>query len=73
MPSYATPHASSQSGHGYALGGLASSAGFGASVLCGNDDGESYPVASNDDAANRQLNRRVEIVLSDESGRVNPR
>ena len=32
--------------------------------------GESYPVASNDTAANRQLNRRVEIVLSDESGKT---
>ena len=32
--------------------------------------GESFPVAANDTALNRQLNRRVEIVLSDESGRV---
>lgn len=32
--------------------------------------GESYPVAANDSAGNRQLNRRVEIVLSDDSGRV---
>lgn len=32
--------------------------------------GESFPVAANDTASNRQLNRRVEIVLSDESGRV---
>lgn len=30
--------------------------------------GESYPVAANDTAQNRQLNRRVEIVLSDERG-----
>ena len=29
-------------------------------------DGESYPVATNDTAAWRQLNRRVEIVLADE-------
>ena len=30
--------------------------------------GESYPVAGNDSAAGRQQNRRVEIVISDESG-----
>ncbi|MDD2919460.1 OmpA family protein [Rhodoferax sp.] len=32
--------------------------------------GESFPVAANDSAASRQLNRRVEIVLSDDSGKV---
>lgn len=32
--------------------------------------GEAYPVAANDSAGNRQLNRRVEIVLSDDSGKV---
>lgn len=35
--------------------------------------GQSYPVASNERAETRQLNRRVEIVLSDDSGRVVPR
>jgi outer membrane protein OmpA-like peptidoglycan-associated protein len=35
--------------------------------------GESYPVAANDTATNRQLNRRVEIILSDERGVVSPR
>lgn len=32
--------------------------------------GQGYPVASNDSAQNRQLNRRVEIVLSDATGSV---
>jgi outer membrane protein OmpA-like peptidoglycan-associated protein len=35
--------------------------------------GERFPVASNNNASDRQLNRRVEIVLSDESGRIPPR
>jgi len=32
--------------------------------------GESYPVAANDSAQSRQMNRRVEIILSDEAGRI---
>jgi outer membrane protein OmpA-like peptidoglycan-associated protein len=32
--------------------------------------GEAFPVAANDSASNRQLNRRVEIVLSDDNGKV---
>lgn len=35
--------------------------------------GEAYPAAPNDTATNRQLNRRVEIVLSDERGVVSAR
>jgi outer membrane protein OmpA-like peptidoglycan-associated protein len=35
--------------------------------------GEAYPVASNDNASNRQLNRRVEIVLSNENASIPPR
>ena len=35
--------------------------------------GEAMPVAANDTAANRQLNRRVEISLSDETGAIQAR
>lgn len=35
--------------------------------------GETSPVATNDTPAGRQLNRRVEVVLSDESGKIAPR
>lgn len=35
--------------------------------------GESYPVADNNTAANRQMNRRVEIILSDDKGNIAPR
>lgn len=35
--------------------------------------GQAYPVAANDTASNRQLNRRVEIVLSDDTGKIGSR
>lgn len=35
--------------------------------------GESYPVAANNTNQSRQLNRRVEIILSDDSGKIAPR
>jgi outer membrane protein OmpA-like peptidoglycan-associated protein len=34
---------------------------------------DAFPVADNDTAASRQLNRRVEIILSDENGNIAPR
>lgn len=35
--------------------------------------GEAYPVADNKTSAGRQLNRRVEVIVSDDSGRIAPR
>lgn len=35
--------------------------------------GKSHPVAGNDNASDRQLNRRVEIVISDDTGKITPR
>jgi outer membrane protein OmpA-like peptidoglycan-associated protein len=35
--------------------------------------GEAFPVAGNDNASGRQMNRRVEVVLSDDSGQIRPR
>lgn len=47
--------------------------GVGRERVAAKGYGESYPVAGNDNAAGRQLNRRVEIVLSDDSGKIAPR
>ena len=35
--------------------------------------GEEFPVAGNNSASNRQMNRRVEIIISDENGTLSPR
>jgi Outer membrane protein and related peptidoglycan-associated (lipo)proteins len=45
-------------------------AGVGSERIRTRGYGEAYPVAGNDTASSRQLNRRVEIVLSDENGNI---
>ncbi|MEO8159208.1 MAG: OmpA family protein [Betaproteobacteria bacterium] len=47
--------------------------GIGAARIKSRGYGESYPVAGNDTAAGRQLNRRVEIIVSDDNGNIAPR
>ncbi len=47
--------------------------GIGTERMSSRGYGESFPVASNDTAAGRQLNRRVEIIVSDDSGKIAPR
>jgi len=49
------------------------SQGVGSDRLATRGYGEAFPVAGNDNASGRQLNRRVEIVLSDEKGAITPR
>lgn len=47
--------------------------GMGTDRITSRGYGESYPVAGNDTAAGRQLNRRVEIIVSDDVGNIAPR
>jgi outer membrane protein OmpA-like peptidoglycan-associated protein len=47
--------------------------GIDASRIATRGYGRSFPVASNDNKAGRQLNRRVEVVISDESGNIRSR
>lgn len=47
--------------------------GIGAERISSRGYGESYPVAGNDTAAGRQLNRRVEMIVSEDGGVVAPR
>lgn len=47
--------------------------GIGRERMTSRGYGESHPAAGNDTAAGRQLNRRVEVIVSDESGSIAPR
>ena len=47
--------------------------GVGRGQLAAQGYGETHPVAGNDSSSGRQMNRRVEILLSDESGVLAPR
>lgn len=49
------------------------SMGIDASRLTTHGYGEAYPVAGNQNAGSRQLNRRVEVILSDDAGKILPR
>jgi outer membrane protein OmpA-like peptidoglycan-associated protein len=44
--------------------------GIGSSRLSAHGYGEAYPVAGNGSIGGRQMNRRVEVVLSDENGNI---
>jgi outer membrane protein OmpA-like peptidoglycan-associated protein len=44
--------------------------GIGSDRITSRGYGDAYPVAGNDTAAGRQMNRRVEIVVSDDSGNI---
>lgn len=47
--------------------------GVGSERITSKGYGESYPVADNDTAGGRQLNRRVEMVVSEDNGVIAPR
>ena len=47
--------------------------GIGTERITSRGYGESYPAASNDTMTGRQMNRRVEIIVSDDSGNIAPR
>lgn len=49
------------------------SEGVAATRVSARGYGEAFPVAGNDSAAGRQLNRRVEIILSEDDGVIAPR
>ena len=47
--------------------------GVGSERIATHGYGQAFPVAGNGSAAGRQLNRRVEIILSDDTGSIAPR
>jgi len=47
--------------------------GIGTERITSRGYGDAFPVAGNDSAAGRQMNRRVEIVVSDDSGNISAR
>lgn len=47
--------------------------GIGSDRVTGRGYGKNFPVAGNITAAGRQLNRRVEVTISNDSGRIAPR
>jgi outer membrane protein OmpA-like peptidoglycan-associated protein len=47
--------------------------GIGTERITSRGYGEAYPVAGNDTATGRQMNRRVELIVSDNSGNIIPR
>ena len=47
--------------------------GVGGTRIAARGYGEAFPVAGNESSGGRQLNRRVEIILSDDSGNIAPR
>ena len=56
-----------------AVAGALSSMGVARQRIATRAYGQTFPVAPNDTAANRQLNRRVEIVLSNDGNPIPPR
>lgn len=52
---------------------LVDGAGISSNRVSTRGYGKEYPVASNDTATNRQLNRRVEVIISDDKGNFAPR
>lgn len=47
--------------------------GISGNRVTGRGYGKGFPVASNDTMSGRQLNRRVEVIISDDSGKIAPR